>query len=94
MHCLASFDLSKIMPDFSIPGGASKVKVLQECSGLRTSVFPRTQFNVCVSGDDDETISRPAKRQITILDLLTHTSGLIYEFTGTTRFIVTIGVTV
>ena len=41
----------------------------------------------------DETISRPAKRQIPILDMLTHTSGLIYEFTGTTRFIVTIGVT-
>jgi CubicO group peptidase (beta-lactamase class C family) len=50
--------------------------------------------NVCVSGHDDKTISRPAKRQITILDLLTHTSGLIYEFTRTTRFIVTIGVTV
>jgi hypothetical protein len=46
MHCLASFDLSNIMPDFSIPGGASKVKVLRECSGLRTSVFPRTQFNL------------------------------------------------
>ena len=45
-------------------------------------------------GDDDETISRPAQRQITILDLLTHTSGLIYEFTGTNRFIVTIGIAV
>ncbi|WP_263367859.1 serine hydrolase [Edaphobacter bradus] len=54
--------------------------------------FPHS--NVCVSGDDDETISRAAERQITILDMLTHTSGLIYEFTGTTRFIVTIGVTV
>jgi len=39
---------------------------------------------VYVSGDVDHMVTEPVKRPITIADLLTHTSGLTYHFTGDT----------
>ena len=39
---------------------------------------------VYVSGDLDNMVTEPAKRSITIEDLLAHKSGITYHFTGTT----------
>jgi CubicO group peptidase (beta-lactamase class C family) len=39
---------------------------------------------VYVSGDVDHMVTEPIRRPITIADLLTHTSGLTYHFTGDT----------
>jgi CubicO group peptidase (beta-lactamase class C family) len=39
---------------------------------------------VYVSGDLDHMVTEPLRRPITIADLLTHTSGLTYHFTGDT----------
>lgn len=39
---------------------------------------------VYVSGDVDHMVTEPLRRPITIADLLTHTSGLTYHFTGDT----------
>lgn len=41
-------------------------------------------LRVYVSGDLDHMVTEPIKRSITIADLLTHTSGITYHFTGTT----------
>src|SRR5581483_5607677 len=42
------------------------------------------QARVYVSGDVDHVVTEPVERPITIADLLTHTSGLTYHFTGDT----------
>lgn len=41
-------------------------------------------MRVYVSGDLDHMVTEPVKRPITIADLLTHTSGITYHFTGNT----------
>lgn len=40
-------------------------------------------LRVYVSGDLDHMVTEPINRPITIADLLTHTSGIAYHFTGT-----------
>ncbi|MFL6603243.1 MAG: serine hydrolase domain-containing protein [Steroidobacteraceae bacterium] len=42
------------------------------------------EARVYVSGDVDHMVTEPVHRPITIADLLTHTSGLTYHFTGDT----------
>jgi len=42
------------------------------------------EARVYVSGDVDHMVTEPISRPITIADLLTHTSGLTYHFTGDT----------
>jgi CubicO group peptidase (beta-lactamase class C family) len=42
------------------------------------------QMRVYKSGGIDDMVTEPVRRPITIADLLTHTSGITYHFTGTT----------
>jgi CubicO group peptidase (beta-lactamase class C family) len=42
------------------------------------------KLRVYVSGDLEHMLTEPARRPITIADLLTHTSGITYHFTGQT----------
>jgi CubicO group peptidase (beta-lactamase class C family) len=44
----------------------------------------RRDMRVYVSGGVDETVTEPARRPISISDLLTHSSGIVYHFTGNT----------
>ncbi len=43
-----------------------------------------SDMRVYRSGGRDDMVTSPAKRQITIADLLSHSSGIVYHFTGTT----------